>query len=137
MPNLGPDDLADLLAEPLIGVLATRRKDDSIMLSPIWWEWRDGGFNLWAASEDEGKVRHIRRDPRVTFVVANQTEPYKGLEIRTEATVSTEGFYDVLRRTATRYSGAEEAERMVATYPPGVVLRIEPGNVRGWSYEES
>ena len=106
------------------------------MLSPVWWEWRDGGFNVWAEGWDNGKIKHIVRDPRVSFVVANQAWPYKGLEIRTEATVSTNDFYGVLRRTAQRYSGDEEAERMVSTYAEGVVIRMEPGTVRGWAYED-
>ena len=134
--DLGPDDLPELLEAPLIGVLATRRKDDTVMLSPVWWEWRDGGFNVWAEGWDNGKIKHIVRDPRVSFVVANQEWPYKGLEIRTEATVSTTDFYGVLRRTAERYSGAEEAERMVSSYAEGVVIRMEPGTLRGWSYED-
>ena len=134
--DLGPDDLPDLLEAPLIGVLATRRKDDTILLSPVWWEWRSGGFNVWADSWENGKVKHIVRDPRVTFVVANQEWPYKGFEVRADATVSGDDFYGVLRRTATRYSGEAEAERMVSTYQPGVVIRIEPGAARGWSYED-
>jgi len=134
--DLRPEDLGDLLEQPLIGVLATRRADDTILLSPVWWEWRDGGFNVWAEAEDRGKVRHIRRDPRVSFVVANQDWPYKGLEIRTDATVSTTDFYGVLRRTAERFLGADEAEAMAASNAEGVVIRIEPGQVRGWSYED-
>ena len=134
--NLGPADLADLLEAPLIAVLATRRLDDSIMLSPVWFEWREGGINIWVPDVEGGKVGHVRRDPRVTVVVANQTWPYKGFEVRGEAVIETASFYDVLRRTALRYDGPEAAERMVASYAPGVVLRIEPGAVRGWSYED-
>ena len=37
--GIGLDDLDGLLDEPLIAVLATRRKDDTIMLSPVWFEW--------------------------------------------------------------------------------------------------
>ena len=134
--DLTADDVADLLEAPLVAILATRRADDTTMLSPVWFEWRDGGFNVWAEGWDNGKVKHIVRDPRVSFVVANQEWPYKGIEVRTEATVSTEGFYAVLRRTAQRYSGDEEAGRMVSTYAEGVVIRIQPGAIRGWAYED-
>jgi len=34
--DLRPEDLGDLLDQPLIAVLATRRADDTIMLSPVW-----------------------------------------------------------------------------------------------------
>ena len=136
--NLGADEVSDLLDEPLIAVLATRRADDTIMLSPVWFEWFDGGINMWVPTPEGGKVGHVRRDPRVTVVVANQVWPYKGFELRGEATVSTEAadFYDVLRRTALRYDGPEAAERMVASYAPGAVIRVEPGVVRAWDYQD-
>ena len=136
--DLRPDDLGDLLDQPLIAVLATRRKDDSIMLSPVWFEWFEGGINVWVPTIEGGKVSHVRRDPRVTVVVANQQWPYKGFELRGEATVSTEpdDFYGALRRTALRYDGPEAAERMVSSYAPGAVIRVEPGTIRAWDYED-
>ena len=134
--GLTPDDLPELLAAPLIGILATRRPDDSILLSPVWWDWRDGGFDIWVDTLTDRKIRHLQRDPRMTFVVANDTWPYQGLEIRGEATITTDDFYGVLRRTSERYRGPEVAERMVAEYEPGFVIRIEPGIVRAWAYED-
>lgn len=136
--DLNPEDLGDLLQQPLIAVLATRRKDDTIMLSPVWFEWWEGGINMWVPTPEGGKVGHVRRDPRVTVVVANQDWPYKGFELRGEATVSMvpADFYDVLRRTALRYDGPEAAERMVASYEPGAVIRVEPGVIRAWDYED-
>ena len=136
--GIGVDDLGDLLDQPLIAVLATRRADDSIMLSPVWFEWYEGGIDVWVPTIEGGKVGHVRRDPRVTVVVANSTWPYKGFELRGEATVSTkpEDFYGVLGRTALRYSGPEAAERMVAEYEPGGVIRIEPGTIRAWDYAD-
>jgi PPOX class probable F420-dependent enzyme len=136
--GLGIDDLGDLLDQPLIAVLATRRKDDSIMLSPVWFEWFEGGINVWVPTIEGGKVAHVQRDPRVTVVVANQEWPYKGFELRGDATVSTrsDDFYDVLRRTALRYDGPEAAERMASSYAPGAVIRIEPGTMRAWDYED-
>ncbi len=134
--DLGVDDLAGLLEEPLIAVLATRRKDDTIMLSPVWFEWYEGGIDIWVPTPAGGKVGHIQRDPRVTVVVSNTEWPYRGFELRGEATISTVpgDFYGVLGRTALRYSGPEAAERMVAEYAPGAVIRVEPGVIRAWDY---
>lgn len=136
--DLGLDDLGGLLEQPLIAVLATRRKDDTIMLSPVWFEWYEGGINIWVPTPEGGKVGHVQRDPRVTVVVANHDWPYKGFELRGDATVSTEpaDFYGALRRTGLRYSGPEAAERMVSSYPPGAVIRVEPGVIRAWDYED-
>jgi PPOX class probable F420-dependent enzyme len=134
--DLRPEDLGDLLEQPLIAVLATRRKDDTVMLSPVWFEWIDGGINIWVPTPEGGKIAHIQRDPRVSVVVYTSDWPYKGFELRGDATVSPDGFYDVLRRTALRYDGPEAAERMVSTYAPGVVIRVEPGSTRGWDYAD-
>ena len=137
--DLLPEDLADMLARPLIAVLATRRADDSVLLSPVWFEWRDGGFEVWVGSANEGKVRHIRRDARVSMVVATPEPPYKGVEVRGEATIleSADHFYGVLERTARHYLGDERGLAMIADYPtPGVIIRVEPGHFRAWDYED-
>ena len=41
--GLQPVDLDDLVERPLLGVLATRRSNGDVLLSPLWHEWRDGG----------------------------------------------------------------------------------------------
>ena len=135
--NLTADDVADLLGEPIVAVLATRRPDDTILLSPVWFEWVDGGFNVWATATDRSKVRHIQRDPRVSIVVANSDWPYKGIEVRGEARLSQDGFFDVLGRTARRYFGEKMGAGFAASMTqPGYVIRIEPGELRAWDYAD-
>jgi PPOX class probable F420-dependent enzyme len=134
--ELRPKDLGDLLEQPILAILATRRQDDSILLSPVWFEWLDGGINVWVPPSASGKLRHVDRDPRVTIVVASQEWPYKGLEVRGEATLSTEAFQDVVRRTARRTFG-DDGDAFADTFRDtnGTVIRIE-GNVRCWDYTE-
>ena len=60
--NLTLEDMGSFLDEPRVAVLATLRRDGTVLLSPVWHEWRDGGFNLWIAVEDV-KIRHLRQDP--------------------------------------------------------------------------
>jgi predicted pyridoxine 5'-phosphate oxidase superfamily flavin-nucleotide-binding protein len=67
--NLAVQDLGAFLIEPLVAVLATLRADGTVLLSPVWDEWCDGGFNVWAEAANV-KTRHLRRDPRATIVVA-------------------------------------------------------------------
>ena len=135
--NLSADDVADLLEAPIVAILATRRPDDTTLLSPVWFEWRDGGFNVWASASDKGKVRHIERDPRVTIVVANSDWPYKGIEVRGEARLGEDSFFDVLGRTARRYFGEDVGAGFAASFTkPGIVIRIEPGELRAWDYTD-
>lgn len=44
--NLSIDELDDLVERPLVATLATYRADGTVMLSSVWHEWRDGGFNV-------------------------------------------------------------------------------------------
>jgi hypothetical protein len=39
--GLKPDDLGDLLELPVLAVLATYRRNGTVLLSPVWHEWRD------------------------------------------------------------------------------------------------
>jgi hypothetical protein len=65
--GLTPDDLGDLLELALVAVLATYRRDGTVLLSPVWHEWRDSGFNVVTGSRDV-KAGHLRRDPRASIV---------------------------------------------------------------------
>ncbi|HEU4354136.1 MAG TPA: TIGR03618 family F420-dependent PPOX class oxidoreductase [Actinomycetota bacterium] len=127
------DDLLGFLDRPITSVLATRAPDGRVRLSPVWHEWRDGGLNVVALAGTE-KVRHIRRDPRVSFVVAEQASPWTGVELRCEATILTEAVEEVARRINVRYEGAERGEDFTQETAPGpVILRLEPGELRTWN----
>jgi PPOX class probable F420-dependent enzyme len=131
------DDLGDLLDQPIVAVLATYRRDGSVLLSPVWFEWRDGGFNVWVGGANEGKARHIAADPRASIVVHEQTLPYRGVEAAGRATLSSVGFHDVVRRTAARYYGPAMADAFAAGYTkPGLVIRLDPDRIRAWDFRD-
>ena len=60
--DLTVEDLGTFLDEPLVAVLATLRADGTVLLSPVYHEWREGGFNVWVEAKNV-KARHLRRDP--------------------------------------------------------------------------
>src|SRR5262249_57022670 len=100
--NLRVDELGDLLDLPLLAVLATHRRDGSVLLSPVWHEWHNGGFQI-ATNGDGAKAKHLHRDPRASIVVCEQTPPYRGVEVRGDAELRTDGAVCVARRIAIRY----------------------------------
>src|SRR6266508_6783678 len=102
--DLTLEDLGDLLDEPRVAILATLRRDGAVLLSPVWHEWRDGGFNMWIAAEDV-KIRHLRRDPRETAVVAESEPPLRGLELRGDARFIHDEVPETARRIAAKYIG--------------------------------
>jgi PPOX class probable F420-dependent enzyme len=132
--NLTVEDLGDLLDEPLLAVLATLRKDGSVLLSPVYFEWRDRGFNIWV-EQGNVKTRHMRRDPRVTILVAESHPPLRAIEVRGRARFVEDAVSETALRIATRYLGPEEgAEDVAALRGSDVIVRIEPGDLRGWDY---
>jgi PPOX class probable F420-dependent enzyme len=135
--GLAIDDLGDLLELPVVATLATYRRDGSVMLSPVWFEWRDGGFNVWSGGKTELKIRHLMADPRASIAVAEQVMPYRGLDAAGTATLSRDGFHDVVRRTAARYYGPDKADAFAASYErPGFVIRLVPERLRAWDFRD-
>ena len=134
--NLTVDDLGGFLDEPLVAVLATLRSDGSVLLSPVWHEWRDGAFNVWVEATNV-KARHLRRDPRATIVVAESNPPLRGVEVRGSARFVEDNVTEIARRIATRYIGEEEAVAYVEAFSGGdVIVRIEPGDIRVWDFAD-
>jgi PPOX class probable F420-dependent enzyme len=130
--GLGPDDLDGLLDRPLLAVLATRRSDGELLLSPVWHRWRDGGFDV-VTGADDVKARHLRADPRASIVVCEQERPYRGIEVRGRAVLEPAD-PDVVRDIAARYLGAEDGEAYVADASDDTLIRLVPGRLRAWDF---
>lgn len=130
------EDLDGFLDEPRVAVLATLRKDGSVLLSPVWHEWRDGGFNVWTG-ENDVKARHLRRDPRASILVAESQLPLRGVEVRGDARIVEEGAFETAVRIASRYLGSERGAAYVGTTGGNhVTVRLEPGELRAWDFRD-
>jgi PPOX class probable F420-dependent enzyme len=128
-------ELGDFLALPLVAVLATYRRDGSVLLSPVWHQWREVGFDVLCSPEDI-KVRHLRRDPRASILVYDNEPPYRGVELRTTAQLLDFDPADVVREMSIRYLGLEAGEAYAAASADSVLVRLEPGNVRTWDFAD-
>jgi PPOX class probable F420-dependent enzyme len=134
--NLTLDDLGSFLEEPRVAVLATLRRDGTVLLSPVWHEWRDCGFNVWIGVQDV-KVRHLRRDPRATIVVAESEPPLRGVEVRNAAQLIDEGVSETAVRIAARYIGEERGAAYVESLGgEDVIVRLAPGDIRIWDFSD-
>ncbi len=128
--NLSVDDLGDLLSRPLVATLATYRKSGDVLLSPVWFEWADGGFNI-VVGRDDVKAQHLRRDARASVAVYENDSPLRGLELRGTARLFTEGLHELRQRIWRHYAGdspntPDEVE---------IGVRIE-GTIRAWDFAE-
>ena len=131
-------DLGDLLELPILATLATHRKDGSILLSPVWHEWADGGFSISIWAQDI-KAKNLARDPRATIIVAENELPYRGIEVSGKATVEAlPDLMPLVRRLAQRYMGKEAGLAYAETFADVALelIRLTPGTVRAWDFRD-
>jgi PPOX class probable F420-dependent enzyme len=133
--NLTVDDLGDLVGLRLLAVLATYRADGTVLLSPVWHEWRSGGFQVVTGSRDV-KAVHLRRDPRASIVVCEHSPPYRGVELRGRARLVTAGVGDAVLRIASRYLGREAGAAYAESAGDDLLIRLEPGDLRAWDFAD-
>jgi PPOX class probable F420-dependent enzyme len=136
--ELSIDELGDLLERPFNATLATYRRDGTVLLSPVWHEWRDGGFSI-ITGIDDVKLRHIERDPRAAAVVSDSAPPFRGIEVSGAPSVvrDTEFAHATFRRIAIRYLGEERARAYVdRSVERMVVIRLGPGRLRTWDFAD-
>jgi PPOX class probable F420-dependent enzyme len=129
------EDLGDLAGLPLLAVLATYRRDGTVLLSPVWHEWRQGGFDVITSSRDV-KAAHLRRDPRASIVVCEHSPPYRGIEVRCHPRFVTAGVGDAVRRIASRYLGREAGAAYADRAGDDLLIRLEPGDLRAWDFTD-
>jgi PPOX class probable F420-dependent enzyme len=133
--NLTVDDLGDLVELRLLAVLATYRPNGTVLLSPVWHEWRNGGFQVVTGSRGV-KAAHLRRDPRASIVVCEPSPPYRGVELRGRAQLITAGVGDAVQRIASRYLGREAGAAYADRADDDLLIRLEPGDLRAWDFAD-
>jgi PPOX class probable F420-dependent enzyme len=136
--NLSVEELGDLLERPFNATLATYRRDGSVLLSPVWHEWRDGGFSIVTGVGDI-KLRQVERRGLAAAVVADNEPPFRGIEVSCEPTIERDSqvAQDAFRRIAVRYLGPDQARAYVDRLVEAmVVIRLVPGRLRTWDFAD-
>ena len=132
--GLTVEELGDLVELPLVAVLATYRRDGTVLLSPVWHEWCDGGFDVLTGSGGV-KGRHLRRDPRASIVVCEHVPPYRGVELRSSARLESASVEDAARM-AIRYLGPEAGAAYTESAHDDLRIRLDPGELRAWDFAD-
>jgi len=136
--NLSVAELGDLLERPFNATLATYRRDGTVLLSPVWHEWRDGGFSIVTGVGDV-KLRQIEQRGQAAAVVADNDPPFRGIEVSGAPTIVRDSDFAqvTFRRIAVRYLGAQEAKAYVDRLVEAVVvIRLVPGRLRTWDFAD-
>jgi PPOX class probable F420-dependent enzyme len=127
-----PADFRSLLDAPSPAVLATYRKDGSALVTPVWFRWLDGLFEV-VIAEGDVKLRHLAADPACILVVFEAVPPFRGVEVRGTADLIEGDVASARREIAGRYLGEDAGARFAAERTkPGVLLRLAAREPRVW-----
>jgi len=83
-PNL--ERFQTLIEGPAPAVIATYRKNGTVKLSPVWFRLKGDFFEV-VIADDDVKLKHITRDPRVTLLIFESTAPFRGIQVHRSADI--------------------------------------------------
>ena len=127
------EQVRTLLDGPSPSVLTTYRRDASAHVSPVWFRWHDGTFEI-VIAEGDVKLAHLERDPRCVLVIFETVRPFRGVEARGVPDLIPGDVTLVREAIAGRYLGLTDGERFAAARKatPGVLLRLSAEDTRVW-----
>jgi PPOX class probable F420-dependent enzyme len=123
---------AFLLHGTRTGKLATVRKDGRAHIVPIWFT-LDGETLVFNTGERSVKAANMRRDPRVSLCVDDETAPYAYLVVEGTATWTSD--LDELLTWSTRIGGRYMGEARAEEFgkrngvPGELLVRITPTKI--------
>lgn len=130
MANLSDPGVQALVAgaRPNHAVVSTLNEDGSIHATVVWASVEDGRIAVNSAVGRKWPT-NLERDPAITVLVYDETNPYDYVEVRGTARGTTEGADDHIDRLAKRYLGADSYPFRVAG-EQRITYVVEPSLVR-------
>lgn len=123
-----PPEAVELLGRPNPCVMATLRSDGAPVSTPTWYVWEDGRV-LISLDESRVRLRHLRRDPRLTLTVLDADDWYTHVTLigRVVELHEDDGLADI-DRISTHYTGKPYPDRVRSR----VSAWIEIDRWHGW-----
>lgn len=128
-------DIAQLLAQPNIAVVAVTAPDGAPHAVPIWYEYRRGEVSF-ITDATAFKYKCLANDPRVTLCVDLRKPPYKAVILKGRVTMDERPAPALVERMAIAYMGKKAGRAYVSEFKddPVVVVRFKPDRVISWDY---
>ena len=142
LPPLTQPDLEELLlSPPRVAKLATRARDGTIRITPLWFLAR-GGEIVMNTGESAEAARNLRRDPRCSLLIDSEglgstvALHYRGTAA-VEPGADSEGVADIIER----YIGSREQALAFANergkFGPRVFIRFKPEQTLTWDLRQA
>lgn len=109
MPTEIPQDVKDILDEPVFVHLATTNPDGSPQVSVIWIQ-RDGDLLRFSSVEGRAKPRNLVRDPRAALSFSPLDDPYRNITIKAHSIDMANLGHGLIDQLANKYLGVEAYE---------------------------
>nr|WP_194720186.1 PPOX class F420-dependent oxidoreductase [Cellulosimicrobium arenosum] len=122
-----PDDLVELLRRPNAAVMATVRSDGSPVTAATWYLWDDDGRVLLNLDATRVRLKHLRRDPRVSLTVLDENW-YTHLTVIGSVELRDDPDLADIDRVSRHYTGHEYPDRA----SPRVSALLEVERWYGW-----
>jgi PPOX class probable F420-dependent enzyme len=107
MASLNDAPVKALLEAPHHAVISTLNEDGSIRNAVVWVSLEDGELAVNSAV-GRGWPGNLDRDPHVTVLVYDQSNPYEYVEVRGTATGTRDDADEQINRLAKQYIGQDE-----------------------------
>jgi len=128
--QIGPR-LKAFFDEPVPLAVGTTRRDGSVQMTPVWYEYRDGQIWLNGGPKRDW-VKHMQRDPRVSLFVLDPKNMFRWAQVQGRLVdTSAEGADDHIERLSRRYTGGPyrnpKVDRLIVRIAPERVIGHESG----------
>jgi PPOX class probable F420-dependent enzyme len=140
VPPLKPEDLEELLRQPLVAKIATTSRRGDVRMSPVWFGTLDGMFVI-STFEDSGLAKNLKRNPKCSLLIDSTQAPYSGVHYWGTATVGgPENDAAGMARLFARYIGdaarATEYARELIGWGTRVYVRFRPERSITWDFRQ-
>jgi PPOX class probable F420-dependent enzyme len=137
MPRMKPEDMREFLKEPIVGVIATLRRDGRPYTVPIWWLWDEDERVFWlTGTASRVWCKMLKRDPRASLCIEGGVPD--GVRGHVEADGLAEArelpsfdIWPISRKLADKYVGRGDPARAEAFFAnmrtePRLLFRLTP-----------
>ena len=101
------DKQKQFLDNPYVGVVTTLREDGSPHSTVVWVDREDGTISFNTAY-GRRKPSNLERNPKVSVLVVDPSDPYKWVAVDGTAELTTEGADEQIDKLAKKYLGKDE-----------------------------
>lgn len=130
MPRMKADDLAQFLEQPIVGVIATLRRDGMPYTVPVWWLWDEQDQAFWlTGTYSRVWCKQLLHDPRASLCIESgpPMTGHVGVDGACEA-FERPGFdiWPISRRLAEKYVGRNDPANAAAVDAFFANMQTEP-----------